>query len=115
MSAAAAHHTHPPDSPDPLVEIARLKRDLTSAHVRNRTLMRELTRAASAPTIVGVLPGPNRECDEIIFLSNGVRLEHRWTPETGWRYVQAECVPFTLAAVVDSVFAPAKPEMAVVG
>lgn len=83
----------------------KLQRDLTSAHVRNRTLMRALTRAAAAPTIVGVLPGPDREFDEIVFLSNGIKLEHRWSRETGWRYVQAACVPGTLADIVDQVFA----------
>lgn len=83
----------------------KLRRDLSSAHVRNRTLLRALTCAAAAPTIVGVLPGPDREFDEVVFLSNGIKLEHRWAADIGWRYVQAACVPGTLADVVDQVFA----------
>jgi hypothetical protein len=86
-------------------EVARLNRDLSSARVRNSTLLRELTRAASAPVVAGVLAGPDREFDQIVFLSNGIRLEHRWTTERGWCYVQAACVPGTLAAIVDSIFA----------
>lgn len=85
-------------------EIAQLRRDLTSARVRNRTLIRALTRAASAPTVAGVVPGPTADWDETIILTNGVRFEHRLTAG-GWCYIQAESVPTTLAAIVDEVFA----------
>lgn len=92
--------TPPPDS-----TLVKLQADLTSARSRNRTLMRELTRAAAAPTVVSVLPGKHVEFDHTVFLSNGIRLEHRWTAETGWRYIQASTIPGTLAAIVDGVFA----------
>lgn len=89
--------------------LEKLQRDLTSAHVRNRTLFQALRRAASAPIVVGVLKGPDRDFDEIVFLSNGIRLEHRWDEQHGWRYVQAACIPTTLAAVVDGIFADPGP------
>lgn len=106
----AARPTAPPAMPDS-AEIAELRRNLTSAHFRNRTLTTALVRAAAAPTIVGVLPGPDREFDEVVFLSNGIRLEHRWSAEHGWRYIQAQCVPGTLAAEVDAAFTREAPSI----
>lgn len=103
----SAAHVH-----EAIARAESLERDLTSARVRNRTLYRLLREAAAAPTVVSVLKGPDREFDEIVFLSNGVRLEHRWTEAGGWRYVQAESVPGTLAAIVDGVFTAEPPVLA---
>lgn len=84
----------------------QLRRDLTSARVRNATLMTAIVRAAAAASVVAVLPGPHREFDRIVFLSNGITLEHRYMEDGTWRYVQAASVPLTLAAIIDGVFAP---------
>jgi hypothetical protein len=87
-------------------ENAGLRHDLSSTRVRNSTLLRELTRAASAPMVVGVVVGPDREHDHTVFLSNGIALEHRWNQAEGrFHYVQGARIPGTLAAIVDAVFA----------
>lgn len=96
-------------------QLEQLQRDLSSAHVRNRTLLKALTRAAAAPTVVAVLPGPHKEFDRVVILSNGITLERHWSPEEGWRYVQASTIPGTLAEIVDSVFAALAPDPAHVG
>lgn len=94
--------------------IAGLQRDLSSARARNATLYRELRRAAAAPTVVAVLPGPHAECSEIVFLSNGIRLERRFDTATGaFRYCQGDDIPTTLAAILDGLFA--EPRQAPVG
>jgi hypothetical protein len=119
MSHGIRMHT-PPTIPVLVARIAALTTDLKSAHLRNRTFMRLLRESASAPTVVSAIAGPNREFDEIVFLSNGVRLEHRWTEE-GWTWIETH-VPNTPAAIVSealglehTISGAVTGEMAVVG
>lgn len=110
--------TSTPTIPVLVARIAELRRDVTSATVRGDNALKHLKLVVAAPRIVNVLPGPDREFDRIVHLSNGAVLEHRWRDER-WQYVHGAPVPGTPAAIAADALADEATgvyaEMAVVG